>query len=289
MALVTLRELRRRARSRADMLLYGDVDGGTEPSYSNAFVTNEELNEHLNVYAKEYYNLITQADGENYFTKTTSASISQSNNQIALPSDFFKLQAVIYVASSTYEVKLSRASEEEFRTRNLNIPSSNIKIVYTPYLYKLVDYSDWATSTSYSVGDFVEKDSVIYHCLVAHTGGTFSTDLSDGKWEASTSGSNKQVYIDGFNGLEEYIVLRGAMFLLNKEEGSYGDISQELALVNGKIEQLKEDRDTGSADMIQDTRTDEYGYYGSSRILYRMSGGYINFVNGSGYPFYGAY
>lgn len=289
MALVTLRELRRRARSRADMLLYGDIDGGTEPSYTNAFVTNEELNEHLNVYAKEYYNLITQADGENYFTKSTTSSISQSSNQIALPSDFFKLQAVIYVASSTYEVKLKRASDEEFRTRNLSLPNATIKLVYTPYLYKLVDYSTWATSTSYSVGDFIENNGTIYHCLVAHTSGTFATDLSDSKWEAATSGSNKQVYIDGLNGLEEYIVLRGAMFLASKEEGSISELSQELALVNGKIEQLKEDRDTGTPDSIQDVRGDNYGYYTSAGLLYRLSGGYVNFINGNGYPYYGAY
>lgn len=246
MALVTLRTLRRRARSRADMLLYGDVDGGTEPDYSDSFIPNAELNEHINVYAKEYYNLITQADGESYFTSEYEATISQANPNIALPSDFFKLQAVLYVASGTYEVKLRRASQEEFRSRNIQIPTSNIKLIYTPLLKKLVD------------------------------------TVSNANLEQDT--------INGYNGLEEYIVLRAAMFLMSKEEDEkIADISSELEMVTARLEQLKEDRDMNQADSIQDTRSESYGYYGSTNILYRLNGSNVSFVNGSAYPYYGIY
>lgn len=40
----------------------------------------------------------------------------------------------------------------------------------------------WLTGTSYTVGRSVSQSNVIYRCLVAHTSGTFATDLAAGKW-----------------------------------------------------------------------------------------------------------
>lgn len=50
----------------------------------------------------------------------------------------------------------------------------------------LADTDDWVTSTSYVVGDYAESGSAVYYCLVAHTSGTFSTDLAAGRWVAQT-------------------------------------------------------------------------------------------------------
>jgi len=41
----------------------------------------------------------------------------------------------------------------------------------------------WVTATSYAIGDVVQSDSTCYKCRVAHTSGTFSTDLAAGDWE----------------------------------------------------------------------------------------------------------
>lgn len=41
----------------------------------------------------------------------------------------------------------------------------------------------WATTTVYSVGDGVIEGSTNYRCLIAHTAGTFATDLAAGRWE----------------------------------------------------------------------------------------------------------
>jgi len=44
--------------------------------------------------------------------------------------------------------------------------------------------SAWATSTVYSVGDIAGELGIVYYCLVAHTSGTFATDLASGYWVA---------------------------------------------------------------------------------------------------------
>jgi hypothetical protein len=47
-------------------------------------------------------------------------------------------------------------------------------------------YSAWATSTAYKIGQRVSQGGSYYACLIAHTSGTFSTDLAAGKWVAVT-------------------------------------------------------------------------------------------------------
>ncbi len=42
--------------------------------------------------------------------------------------------------------------------------------------------SSWATATAYNVGDVVIQNNLIYKCLIAHTSGTFATDLAAGDW-----------------------------------------------------------------------------------------------------------
>jgi len=45
----------------------------------------------------------------------------------------------------------------------------------------------WVTGTSYAVGDVVMNDGTFYKCLVAHTSGTFATDLAAGDWVATSA------------------------------------------------------------------------------------------------------
>ena len=42
--------------------------------------------------------------------------------------------------------------------------------------------TDWATSTSYVVGNYVQNSNILYKCISNHTSGTFATDFSAGRW-----------------------------------------------------------------------------------------------------------
>ena len=48
--------------------------------------------------------------------------------------------------------------------------------------------TQWATAQSYIVDQIVIENNIIYICDIAHTSGTFATDLSAGKWTALTTG-----------------------------------------------------------------------------------------------------
>lgn len=43
--------------------------------------------------------------------------------------------------------------------------------------------SPWQTATAYETTDTVTESNKLYHCIVAHTSGTFATDLAASKWE----------------------------------------------------------------------------------------------------------
>jgi hypothetical protein len=69
-------------------------------------------------------------------------------------------------------------------TDTVTLDNSTVKTV-SGYLAELKAYNSlgaWQTAYSYAVKDVVSESSVLYVCLVAHTSGTFSTDLSGGKW-----------------------------------------------------------------------------------------------------------
>lgn len=48
----------------------------------------------------------------------------------------------------------------------------------------LLDRGNWGTSTAYAVGDVATQGGQRYACRVAHTAGTFATDLAASKWVA---------------------------------------------------------------------------------------------------------
>jgi hypothetical protein len=60
---------------------------------------------------------------------------------------------------------------------------SNSATISIEYIYFCKDPSAWATNTAYVVGDYVLQSNTIYYCLIAHTSGTFATDLAASKWE----------------------------------------------------------------------------------------------------------
>jgi len=60
---------------------------------------------------------------------------------------------------------------------------TTVWVSWMPRIYKF-DTTEWATTTAYVVGDVrtVASSGECYRCLVAHTSGTFATDLAASKW-----------------------------------------------------------------------------------------------------------
>ena len=69
-------------------------------------------------------------------------------------------------------------------TGSLDMNGQNILNLGNPIVIDGWDWTGpWGTSTVYAVGDVVESSGTSYICIVAHTSGTFSTDLGNTKWQ----------------------------------------------------------------------------------------------------------
>jgi type IV pilus assembly protein PilY1 len=53
---------------------------------------------------------------------------------------------------------------------------------YSAYCESSTTASPWVTAHAYKTGDFVTSGGNFYQCIVAHTSGTFATDLANGRW-----------------------------------------------------------------------------------------------------------
>jgi hypothetical protein len=72
--------------------------------------------------------------------------------------------------------------------------------------------SAWVTSTVYNVGDYVTRPGGLYYkCVIAHTSGTWATDLAAVKWVAKTNPAPTSDWTEGSwggyydSGTEEYV------------------------------------------------------------------------------------
>ena len=90
-------------------------------------------------------------------------------------------------------------AEEGLNTSNFNGQLSVLENTIQKAFDRIDDYGYlpiWETGKAYRVGNSITKDGVIYTCLVAHTSGTFLTDLNANYW------LKVQTYLDptNFNG-----------------------------------------------------------------------------------------
>lgn len=70
----------------------------------------------------------------------------------------------------------------------------------TIFVGKTKEFPAWKTSVAYPVGCVVSESSNLYYCLVAHTSGTFATDLASANWELveAVDGDSSKVKLFSF-------------------------------------------------------------------------------------------
>ena len=125
----------------------------------------------------------------------TCVVVIQQQVNVAIDGD--RAEAVGVSSTVPAHVDFQDASSDSIRALSLvaNEPdmwdSDMATNVYTgdPITKALVSNGTliWLTSTSYAVGDVVQNTDILYKCLVAHTSGTFSTNLAAGYWEVTTA------------------------------------------------------------------------------------------------------
>lgn len=96
-------------------------------------------------------------------------------------------QFIAEVKNSANKVRLERFRYSISQEYVMEIGDKYIRFFADKGQVVVSSASAWLTATPYVVGDYVTESSIIYYCIVAHTSGTFATDLAAGKWVAQTA------------------------------------------------------------------------------------------------------
>lgn len=111
------------------------------------------------------------------------------------------------VIEVAFENTLSRdGSAPNHMNANIDMNGHMILNLGNPITVSGVNWEGpWVTGTVYDIGDIIESGGSAYIAILAHTSGTFATDLSSGKWQifataslpSQTGSSGKYLNTDG--------------------------------------------------------------------------------------------
>lgn len=101
----------------------------------------------------------------------------------------------------------------------------------------------WVTATAYAPSDIVSQGGASYVCIVAHTSGTFATDLSAAKWQimaekgAAGAGTGDMLKTENLSGLANYTTARtnlGLGAMATKASVAYADIDAAAVVTSSE-------------------------------------------------------
>lgn len=193
----------------------------------------------------------TLADNSDSKVPTQKAVKTYADTKIAKTTN---ITALNETGIADGEIAVFNLTNKDIRTSNVvistdgtlagnadtNMPTEKAVKTYvdgTKFVWK----GEWETSTVYAVRDLVQHEGSAYICAIAHTSGTFATDLSAGKWELFAEGvGGNSLQIDCSGGTSDtYGVLSGLVNSSNTvytvSLGSYVSGSLRVYL-NGQLQ-----------------------------------------------------
>ena len=193
------------------------------------FVTESEWTDYINYSISELRDLLISKVGESYFEKALSFSIPSNDTTYTLPADFYKLTSLSLVTTDC-ELPLNRFEREDEiyldeRKSVLKYRIRGNEIVFTP--------PDLARGKSFK-GWYVP--------LIT---------------ELAAPGDK----LEGYNGWDEFVILRSAVMALEKEEQDTSSLTLRLEQLRQRIEAMADNRDQYQPARIYDNEKLVYPYH----------------------------
>ena len=275
--IVSLSELRLLAQQRADM-------------ENSQFITADEWRRMINRgYAELYDLIVTSANSEDYFLKSSTISLTSGTATYDLPTDFYKSRGVDLNTGGA-KVPLRRynfaernagglysvASDMRYHIQGNSIvfnpepaSSDTVTIFYIPSPAKFQEYTttaigrgattQWTIGThSLQVGDllngvnFLAADYNVLQTVTAIAANTVNTDLnSSGLADPTVFGSIESRH-DFYSGWDEYVIVTTAISALIKEEADVSALFAIKQQIQDRIIAVSEMRDLGEPTTVTD-------------------------------------
>ena len=120
---------------------------------------------------------------------------------------------------------------------------------------------NWATATTYAQKDIVVESSVVYICVIAHTSGTFSTDLGSGYWGAyQIDPTNKVTLLNDLTIVGD-LVVNGTT---TQVDSTVTTLSDPIITLSKDTQTVNDGKDRGIEFKYYDT-AEKLGFFGWDR------------------------
>lgn len=213
------------------------------------FITVPELNKFINLACYELYDLLITAY-EDYFLAPTASFVTNGTTfQYPLPDGvtlFLDANNNPYAAPPFYKLKgvdlsISSANNAYVTLRRFNFQDRN-KYVYPNSASTIYGVFNMQYHLMGSFLQFIPVPSASQVIRLWYTPRlpqlVADTDLTT----------------IGFSGWLDYVIVRAAKYILDKEESDTSKLDQELAFLKNRIEEASQYRDEGAPATISDTR-----------------------------------
>lgn len=220
MATRTLLQLRNRAKKRASL-------------ENSTFVDDSEWNEYLNYAISELRDIIISKVGDDYFATPESYTLVTGTEAYALPDDFYKVLWVEFLCDDGNYRKMKRYEISE------QLIGTGISTLFIPEVRYRVIGNNLCFSPNAQIGGRTAR--LWYVPLLAE----LSADSDE---------------LVGFNGWDEYPVLKSAIMALEKQEQDTSALSMRLEQLRVRIEAMSENRDQSQPMRVYDSQPRHSGY-----------------------------
>lgn len=216
--------------------LIEDVRVRTDLQNDTGFVSDAEITRYLNQSITEWYELVVQSRGEEYFLQIDTIKTEVGVTDYELPEDFYRLAGVdIEYCGRTISLRPLPFAE---RAKYLNDKSAP-----HPSRYHVMGHR---------TGDLLflvpaPRSEMRVEVYYIPTAPSLDVDTRDEK-------------IDGISGWEEYAVVDTAIKVMQKGDRDVSVLLLQKAKLEQRIEAMAQDRHAEPS-RIQDVTGDSWGYY----------------------------
>jgi len=225
--MITLLELRNRARQRSDM-------------ETSDFVSDAELNGYINSSIAELHDLLVSAYGSDYFLSDYSFTTSLGTNDYSLPSDFYKMKGL--------DVNIQGNNWFSVRPFNFNERNRNQDLTWGLLLGPSIRYRLMGSKIKFSPAPDSSYNARLWYVP-----------------KAAVLTADTDQY-DDLNQYAEYVIVDAAIKMLQKEESDVSVLMAQKQALKKRLEEMADNRDAGQPETISDiyAENNEYWFWRSS-------------------------
>lgn len=211
--MVTLAQLKERARQRSDM-------------ENSNFVSDAELTSYINSSVAELHDLLIGAYGEDYFLSEDTFSTVAGTADYALPDDFYKLRGV--------DISLNGSDYITAKKFNFNERNRNTDVTWGTRSAPHFRYRLMGSNIKFSP---VPQSAASIKIWYVPTATALTVDADQ---------------YDDLNQYSEYVVVDAAIKMLQKEESDVTVLMNQKMALKRRLEEMANNRDIGQPESVRD-------------------------------------